>query len=248
MAGRELGILFRKEWRQLLRSRGAVLTALILPAIVLLLVPLTQILAVGALPTKELPPGINLPPGLAHLKDDPAAILHFVLPLMVALGGLIVPMVSATYTIVAEREARTLELLVSLPVAINQVVTAKVLALLALTVGITLPMFSITAAALLWTGNAGAGFVFALVLLLLAALAFSTTGALLISLLAKDFRTANNLSGALLLPAIFLMVGLLSLVPSALGAALVATALLAVASIACAFVSLKVVTFERLLR
>ncbi len=247
MAG-ELGILFRKEWRQLLRSRGAVLTALILPAIVLLLVPLTQILAVGAIPTQELPEGISLPPGLANLKDDPSAIIRFVLPLMVSLGGLIVPMVSATYTIVAEREARTLELLVSLPVAMEQVILAKLLALLALTAGITVPMFSITGAALLWTGTAGPGFVAALALLLLAALTFSTTGALLISLLSKDFRTANNLSGALLLPAIFVVLGLLAGVPSQLAAALLAAGLLTVASVACALVSLKVVTFERLLR
>ena len=46
MLAREVRILFRKEWRQLVRSRGAMLTALLLPIILLIAGAFTPLAAV----------------------------------------------------------------------------------------------------------------------------------------------------------------------------------------------------------
>lgn len=249
MFGREVRILFRKEMRQLLRSKGAMLSSLLLPLVILVIVPSLQMLGISmGQPQNKIPVNVPLPPALALAAEDPRAMAKLMLPLFVALGGMIVPMMAAAYTLVAEREAKTLELLVALPITVGQILMAKLLALGALAGTVTIAMFGIDAVVLLATGLGDVWLVFALAALLLAALFFSTSGALLISLLAKDFRTSNNLNGFLILPVIILTMAAVVLIPgTALAASLVAVLFLAGAAL-CAFLALKVVTFERLLR
>ncbi|HEX6292512.1 MAG TPA: ABC transporter permease subunit [Herpetosiphonaceae bacterium] len=253
MIAREVRILMAKEWRHLLRSRGAMLTALLLPMLLLLIIPGLQMLAFTAgVPMSsntEFPPGAPLPPGLAEIGDDPKAMLRaLLLPLFMALGGLMVPSITANYTMIAERENRTIELLVALPVRVGQILLAKLLVIVLLAGGVTLTLFLIDAALILALGIASIGYVLGLLLLLLCALAYSTASALLISLLARDFRTANNLSGALFVPTIFLCVGFLLLLPGGTLKLLLLAAVFAVAALIATLVALRVVTFERLLR
>lgn len=252
MIGPELRILFRKEWRQLLRNRTALLTALLLPLLILLIIPGAQMIAftVGASADigNELPEGVPLPPGLAEVGDDPRAMLRaLLLPLFVLIGGLLVPSLTATYTMIAEREHRTLELLVALPVRVGQILMAKLLVIVTLASAATLSLFAIDAALILALGIGSVGYVLMLLALLLAALAYSTASALLLSLLARDFRTANNLSGALLAPTIFLGMGALLAIPGGL-APLVLAAFFGLAAVVIAQIARRVVTFERLLR
>lgn len=249
MVGREVRILFGKEWRQLVRSKGAMLSSLLLPLVILVLVPSLQILGITLGESQnKIPADIPLPPALAEVANDPRGMARLMLPLFVSLGGMMVPMLAASYTLVAEREAKTLELLIALPITVGQLLTAKLLALGALAGGVTLTLFSFDAALLLATGLGDVPMVLALVALLLSALFFSMCGALLISLLAKDFRTSNNLNGFLVLPVILLTMGAVVLIPGTAVASLVLSLVFLAGAAACAFVALKVVTFERLLR
>lgn len=254
MLDREVRILIGKEWKQLLRSRGALATALLLPLLLLLVLPTIQMFALlnsGAAGQSfsNLPPGTPLPPALAAAGDDPRALLRlFVLPLFVTIGGMLVPSTTATYTLIAERENRTLELLVALPVRVGQILLAKLLVILILATGVTFTLFAIDAVLIVVLGIGSLAFVALLLLLLLAALAYSTASALLISLLARDFRTANNLNGALVVPTLFLSIGLLAFLPSGLLALLALALVFVLAAVGATFVGLRVITFERLLR
>jgi ABC-2 type transport system permease protein len=250
MLEREVRILFRKEWRQLLRSRGAMVTALLLPIILLVLVPGGQMLGlkVGATKPVNLPPGMEVPPGLREMAENPLAMMRAMLVPFIALGGLIVPSVTASYILITERESRTLELLVALPVRVGQILLAKLLALLSLASSVTLVLFSVDAALILGLGIGSPGFVLALLAVLLTSLTFSTTTALLVSLLARDFRTANNINGLLLGPIILVCFIAMLVVPGPVLTSLLLAALFTVGSVVATFVAMKVITFERLLR
>jgi ABC-type transport system involved in multi-copper enzyme maturation permease subunit len=238
--------LVAKELRQLSRSKGALASATLLPLLLLVIVPVSQLLALRATDATVSVPDVAPLPGLADAGDTSAIFLRLLFPLFVTLGGLVAPSVAAVYMVVAERERRTLELLMALPARVDDILTAKLLAMLLLAVGVTLPLFLIDAAALLWTGMAGPGYVATLLGVLLAALACSIGLALLLALLARDFRTANNLSGALLGPLIVLTAFTLIGVPGewrfvALIALLLLTAALAL------IVARRWLTFERYL-
>lgn len=250
MLEREVRILFGKEWRQLMRSRGAMVTALLLPILLLVIVPGLQMLGMkaGAARPLNLPPGVELPRGLRTLAEDPLAMMRAMLVPFIALGGLIVPSVTASYILITERESRTLELLVALPVRVGQILLAKLLALLALASAVTLVLFTIDAVLILALGLGSPGFVLALLAVLLTALAFSTTSALLVSLLARDFRTANNINGLLIGPTLLVCFFVTLAVPGPALTALLLAALFTVGSAVATFVVLKVITFERLLR
>lgn len=253
MIAREVRILMAKEWRHLLRSRGAMLTALFLPVLFLLIIPGMQMLALSAgteIDTNTpLPANASLPPGLAAIEDDPRAVMRaLLLPLFVTIGGLMVPSITAIYTMIAERENRTIELLVALPVRIGQILLAKLLVIVLLSGGVTFTLFLIDAVLIIGLGIGSIGYVLSLLLLLITALAYSTASALLLSLLARDFRTANNLSGALLVPTIFICTGVLLFVPSNGFQILLLAGIFVLAAAIATLVALRVVTFERLLR
>lgn len=250
MLAREVRILFRKEWRQLLRSRGAMVTALLLPIILLVIVPGAQMLGMkaGAATPMNLPPGVVLPRGLREFATDPVAMMRAMLVPFIALGGLIVPSVTASFILITERESRTLELLVALPVRVGQILLAKLLALLTLASSVTLVLFSVDAALILGLGLGSPGFVLALLAVLLTSLTFSTTTALLVSLLARDFRTANNVNGLLLGPTILVCFVAVLAVPGPIFTSLLLAALFTVGSVVATVVAMKVITFERLLR
>lgn len=252
MLEREVRILVRKEWRQLLRSRGALASAIVLPVLLLLIIPAAQMIGLTAAPVgslNQLPSNVPLPPGLAGLNNDPRAVLRaLLLPLFITLGGQIVPGVTANYTMLAERENRTIELLVALPVRIGQILLAKLLVLLILASGVTLTLFAINAVLIVVLEIGSIAYVAALLLLLICALAYATASALLVSLLARDFRTANNITGILVVPSIFISLGVMLFMPSPTFGVLVLAALNALAAVAVMLIALRVVTFERLLR
>jgi ABC-2 type transport system permease protein len=250
MLEREVRILFGKEWRQLLHSRGAMLSALLLPLLLLVIIPGLQMLGLsaGTPPGVNLPSGVPLPPGLQEWVNDPMAMMRAMLVPFVALGGLIVPSVTASYILITERESRTLELLVALPVRVGQILLAKLLALLALASLVTVVLFSIDAVLILALEVGSPGYVLGLLAVLLASLTFSTTTALLVSLLARDFRTANNINGLLIGPVILVCFLAMLVVPDPRVTSLLLAVLFALGAGVATFVALKVITFERLLR
>ncbi len=250
MLAREVRILLRKELRQLLRNRGALLTAIFVPLLMILIMPMAQIstMSSGKLHDLRLPEGMLLPPGLANLREDPRALLWFILTPLIATGCLMCPAVTATYTFIAEREARTLELLVALPVRVGHILQAKLLAILALAMPVCLGLVGVDAWLLLSRGLGSVGYVIALGAMAVAALACSSGTALLVSLLARDFRSSSNINGLVLSPIILGTFGLMAIMPGATLAAGVLAALYAVIAAVTTLLAMRVVTFERLLR
>ncbi|WP_224240247.1 ABC transporter permease [Hyalangium gracile] len=250
MLAREVRLLLRKELRQLLRNPGAMLTALVLPVLLMLVIPLAQILAAHPDRMKELniPPEVSLPPGLLATGKDPVAIMRLLLTPLLAMGGLLTPALTASYTLLSERESRTLELLVALPVRVTHILQAKLLAILALAAPVCLGLVAVDAGLLLARGLGSPGYVLALLVMVVGALAFSSSTALLVSLLARDIRTASNLNGVVLAPFIVGSFAAVVLVPGeALSAAVLAGAFLAGTAVV-VLLALRVFTFERLLR
>lgn len=251
MLAPEVRALLGKELRQLSRSRTALATALLLPLLMLVAIPVSQMFAAisGHAPPPRLPSGsVPLPPGLRAAMGDPLGMVRLLMPLFVTLGGLVVPAATMVHALIAEREGRTLELLVALPVRVGQVLLAKVAALLAVAVPITFCLYAVTAGVMVGKGVGSWALALTLWALLVAALAFSTCSALLISLLARDFRTANNLSGMVVVPVLLVTMAAVFVSPGPLVASGVLTVLLLGGGALCLWVALRVVTFERLLR
>jgi ABC-2 type transport system permease protein len=239
--------LLRKELRQVRRSRGALLSSTLLPLLLLVISPLGQIAALRAEPNTP-PPGFDAVPiaGFADFTAPEQFFLLFVFPMMVSIGGLIVPSVAASYTVIAERERRTIELLVALPVSVGDILVAKLLSMLVLAAVVVLPMYAIDAVYLLVTGLASPAYVALLLILLLCALSCSVAIALLLALLARDLRTANNLNGAFIGPLLMVILVILLTVPGLWRLVVLAVVLLLFGA-AVFLAAMKWLTFERYL-
>lgn len=239
--------LLWKETRQIGRNRSALLTAGLLPAIVLFLAPIqlmVQFRLAGGRGLEELQQAPI--PGLASLRDPMDVLIQFMYPLLFVIGGLLLPSLTTTYAIVAERERRSLELLVALPVSVSEILGAKLLAVLVVTAIVGLPYVSVVLALLLVLGAADVSVVPALLAPFLSAIVLSTAVALLLTLLARDFRTANNLNGAFIVPALFVTVATLSAVGGPARTYLLSAVLLVLAAVAL-FAAMRWISFERYL-
>ena len=228
------------------RSRGAVLSATLLPIFLLVVTPLGQLSAIRSDPggMSELQ---QVPfPGLADFRDPADFFLWVLFPLFVTLGGLVVPSMAATYTIIAERERRSLELLIALPVSVQDILVAKLLSMMVLAGVTVLPLFVIDVVVLVTIGLATAPYVALLALVLGAALSFSVGVALLLALLARDLRTANNLNGAMIGPLMPVALVILFGIPGPWRLIVLAGVLLFAAA-AALHVGVRWLTFERYL-
>src|SRR5687768_428811 len=210
--------LLGKELRQVRRSRGAVVSSALLPTLLMLVVPLGQMAGFSAAGGQSgvLPNATSNPANALLLQrfDRPIELFTGVLlPLFVAMTGVVVPSVATAYAIVAERERRSIDLLMALPVSVTEVLVAKVLSVFLVALGVVLPLFVIQSAVLLGAGVTDAARVFALLLVLLGAFTCSVGVTFVITIVARDYRTANNLSGLQIGPAVLLTPLLLFLVP-----------------------------------
>lgn len=242
LASHEVRVVLAKELRQALRSRGALVTGLLVPIGMLLLAP-AQLVFSGR-------------------HSGPAAlfeITHLELPLFTVICGLVVPSLAAVYIFVNERERRSLELLLALPVRVRDIFVAKLAAAFALSVAVTLPLYAIQSGVVLWQAIDDFQGVATRLMLLMAALGCSLGYALLIALFARDFRTTSNLTGALLLPMVFVTLTLLQIsavtllghtwtIPVAIpDRPILVAAIMLTVGIAAAAGALRYVTFERFL-
>ena len=238
----------RKELRQVRRSRGALMSATLLPLLLLVFTPALELFSMRAAAAHgPVPTLTSSGPIPIEIFEDPTLLFaRFLFPLFLVLGGLIVPSVAATYTVVGERERRSLELLLSLPVRVGDILVAKLLAMLVLACAVVLPLYALDAVALVFLGIVGWGEMAMLLLVLLAALAYAVGEALLLALLARDLRTAQNLNGAMLLPITIVTAIVLVLAPAPVQL-LAVIALLLVGAAICTLVALRWLTFERYL-
>ncbi len=239
--------LLWKETRQLGRNRTAMLTAALLPFLILFLAPIQLIVGARLGGSRGMEQLREAPiPGLADITDPAQLLVQFFYPLLLVIGGLLLPSLTTTYAIVTERERRSLELLVSLPVTVGEIIAAKLLAVLSVTAMIGIPYVAVVLTLLIVLGLAGPAVIPALLAPFVAAVVCSTAIALLLTLLARDFRTANNLNGAFFVPALLLSVGTLAGVSGPARTYVLALVLLVLAAVALV-VALRWVSFERYL-
>jgi ABC-2 type transport system permease protein len=243
---RPVRVLLRKELRQFLRSRTAVLTGLLLPALIMVVAPLVQLAAATAgtaARSSGLPASV---PGLGGLTQLSDLFLYVTFPLFFVLGGLMTPSLAATHTVISERERRSIELLMALPVSVTDILTAKTAANL-LVAGVTLlPLFVVDAVAVLLLTSAGPLYVAAALLLVLSALTASIGISLLLALVARDFRTANNLNGFFVVPTMLMTGACVTLVPGLWRFVVLSMLMLALGGLAY-LIAVRWLTFERYL-
>ena len=240
-----------KELRQVRRSRGAVFSSALLPILLMLVVPLGQLAGFSAAAEQaaRFPAATSNPANAALLSrfDGPIALYTgLLLPLFVAMTGVIVPSVATAYAVVAERERRSLDLLMALPVSVTDVLVAKVLSVFVVALGVVLPLFAIQSTVLLALGATDPARAFALLLVLLGSFTCSVGVTFVITILARDYRTANNLSGLQVGPVVLLTPLVLLLIPGLLGFVAVAAALAAIGLVAL-LIAWRWITFERYL-
>jgi ABC-type Na+ efflux pump permease subunit len=180
------------------------------------------------------------------MSDPMQLLLQLVYPLLFVIGGLLLPSLTTSYAIVAERERRSLELLVSLPVSVSEILAAKLLMVLVVTALVGIPYLAVVLALLLVLGVAGAPTIPALLAPFLAAVVCSTAMSLLLTLLARDFRSANNINGALFVPVIFVSFATLIIVHAETRTYILSLVLLALAAVTLV-IARRWVTFERYL-
>jgi ABC-type Na+ efflux pump permease subunit len=238
--------LLWKETRQIGRNRSALLTAMLLPFIILFVAPIQLLLQFKIVGARGFDPATSGFPGFTDLSDPFMLLVQFIYPMLFVLGGLLLPGLTTTYAIVAERERRSLELLVSLPVSVGEILAAKLLAVLVVTAIVGLPYVSVVITLLLALGVADATAIPALLAPFTAAVVCSTAISLLLTLLARDFRTANNLNGAFFVPILFVTIITMSLVAGPARTYVLSGVLLALAAIA-GVIALGWISFERYL-
>ncbi|MEZ4335405.1 MAG: ABC transporter permease [Sandaracinaceae bacterium] len=184
---------------------------------------------------------------LGDIADDPTRAVIALMPIFITIAALAAPTALVTHSIVNERETRTLELLVALPVRIQQVVAAKLGCAFLFAGGVCAVCTLILDVELVALDLATIPEALGLLFLCLAAVAQATAGALFVALTAKDFRTANNLAGLLIAPAIFIVIGVTMVTSGGLVRPLIIALLLLTTALALGRVALRSATFEKLL-
>ncbi|MBO0701948.1 MAG: ABC transporter permease subunit [Candidatus Dormibacteraeota bacterium] len=240
---RDVWLLVGKELRQLTRNRNAAISGVMLPVLFLVLLPLIQLGAAGSGGSGA---GITGTPlaGLNSIGNTDQVFLYLVFPLFYALCGLLTPGISATYTIVAEREQHTIDLLMALPVTVRQILLAKLASNLIAAAAVSIPLFIVHAIILQARTGAGIGYIVSALVLLLSGLACSVGIGLLLALLARDVRTAGNLTPLWLFPTMAL-VGLCVVLVPGLWRFYVLAAILLLALAGMLAICFRFLTFER---
>jgi ABC-type transport system involved in multi-copper enzyme maturation permease subunit len=229
-----LRLLIEKELRQHTRRRGALIATLVAPgAILLFQAPGTLLAATRATGPRSVG-GVD-------------SVLFLVLPLLVAVSGFLIPSVATAASISSERERNALELLIALPVTAREILTAKVASNVVLAVAILFPLVAVDAVIAIAGVHQSAAYVASLFAIGLGAIAYSCGASQLITVFARDYRTANQFTGLLIVPGVVVAVVLmLALTRFGFGIWAAAVALLAI-GVASLAAGLRWLTFERYL-
>jgi ABC-type Na+ efflux pump permease subunit len=236
-----LRALLQKEVRQITRSRRTVVAALAVPILMLVVVTLGDIVALrvgfGSHPIYLL--------SSARSISSETLLRHFSLPVLVTISSLVTPSILMGDVLLGERERRTLELLVALPVTSLDVVVAKLAAVLGFALTVTVPVFLLNVVIVSGFGYASVPQELALAALLLAAVVYSAGSGLLVALLAGEPRAANIVSGLVLGPVVPIE-GLILAGIAGDGAILLSFGVLAALALLVLLWSLRSASFERL--
>lgn len=236
-----LRALLQKEMRQITRSRRTVIAAFAVPILMLIVVTLGDIVAL------RIGFGSHRLYLLSSARSvSPETLLrHFSLPILVTISSLVTPSILMGDVLLGERERRTLELLIALPITALDVVLAKLTAVLGFALAVTVPVFLLNVLIVSLLGYATPFQEVALAGLLLAAVLYSAGSGLLVALLAGEPRAANIVSGLVLGPIVPVEGLILAGVPGE-SAIVISFAVLAVLAFLVLLWSLRSASFERL--
>jgi hypothetical protein len=202
----EIQLLFWKEVRQLTRNTAAMLSSLFMPAVLVVLAPVLALLASRTTPYQ----GLRVPqlsstlPGFDLIHDGQGYFLYIELPFLFVMAALLTPILSGIQTLIVERERRSLELLMGLPVLVSDILAAKLAAILATAIATIVPMFLVDAVVIVSLTGAGTAYVVGALFLLVTTLVAAVSASLLMALLARDLRSATSLGGMLSVPPLLL--------------------------------------------
>jgi ABC-type Na+ efflux pump permease subunit len=208
----------RKDLVAVRRSKAITIPMVLVPVVLLVLLPLSLggiARSVDPGPALESPLVQDLLPGVDELprrEQLPVLVLGYLLPPLLLVIPLMVSAVLAADAFAGEKERRTLEGLLHLPITDRDLFTAKVVAAIAPALAITwvgAGLYVLVANAAAWpsTGRVIVPFTqwTVMVLWLAPALALLALGLLvLVSSRAKTTQEANQLGGVVILPLIFL--------------------------------------------
>jgi ABC-2 type transport system permease protein len=214
-------VILQKEWLDLRQDRALLLSTLVLPVIwTALAIALTYLVDHTPQDNAAQPGMAAADPTLAGLSNLELgqAVIGKQFEMLFLLIPLFIPSIIAAYSIVGEKAKRTLEPLLAAPVRTVELLLGKPLAALIPAVALTWACGAVFAAAI--AGVAASPRVFAaivtpawLILLLLCAPLLSLIGiaaSVAISSRVNDPRTAQRLSGVVVVPILLLFFGQLA--------------------------------------
>lgn len=251
-------IIFQKDWNELSKQRGLMLSTLVLPVMFTIL-PLAILASTTYLPSDQTNSGelvgiMRANPLLANLTPDEAAqaTVGILFSTLFTMIPLILPSIIASYSVVGEKTNRTLEPLLAAPVKTWELLVGKSLAsiapsvcltwLFALAFALALPL--VTPSTRVVQAIISPGWV-VLVLLCTPLMALiATAGMVIISSRVNDPRTAQQYSAIGVVPLMALIFGQLGgLLVVNVGFALLASVVLALLAILAIVVATRL--FER---
>jgi ABC-2 type transport system permease protein len=208
--------IIEKEWAEVFKNRLVLFTVAFLP-LVLIAMPLVMLALIG----NEMPEGEGLPDalvgtmcvGLNEIECFQMYLLS-IFTVMLMILPVMIPVSIAAYSIVGEKTTRSLEPLLATPITTVELLTGKILAAVLPAITVTWLSYLIFLAGVrLLTGPAVVSGLLA-PLWLLAVLVvgpllalFSVSIAIMVSSRVSDPRVAEQLSGAVILPIVLLIVG-----------------------------------------
>ncbi|WP_322489533.1 ABC transporter permease subunit [Chloroflexus sp.] len=211
-----ISVIIAKEWLELRRSRGLWLSILV-PPILLPLVSLAFIFVMGPVPdTAEIPAAV-VDPTLTNLRLEALAQVIFgrQFSTLFLLLPMVIPNVLASYSIVGEKNRRTLEPLLATPISVAELLLGKVLATILPGISLTWLCALIFAAGLVFVAFdpivprlvLHSGWLILLVLSspLLALISVALT--VMVSARVNDPRSAQQIAGVLIVPVMLLFFG-----------------------------------------
>lgn len=242
----EVRLLFWKEVRQLTRNTAAMLSSLFMPAVLIVLAPVLALLASRTAPYRDLrvPTLTATLPGFDLVRDGEGYFLYVTLPFLFVMAALLAPILAGVHTLIIERERRSLELLMALPVVVGDILAAKLAAILATAIATIVPMFLVDAVVIVSLTGAGMAYVVGALFLIVTTLVASVSASLLIALMARDLRSATSLGGMLSVPPL-LLTGLCVVFVPGLGRFVVLGLLMLALGCGTLYAGLRWLTWER---
>jgi ABC-type transport system involved in multi-copper enzyme maturation permease subunit len=243
---REVRLLIAKEMRQWSRNPGAYLTNVVLAMLLVGMAPLLAVLFSKSSGYRHLwlPPSVSALPGLRVIHNAQGFFLYFTLPTLFVLTTLLAPILTGVWTLITEREEDSVEMLLALPVVVEDILTAKLVAALAGSAIFIVPMFGAYALVIVTVTPAGVAYVVGSLFLVGSTLVAAAGANLLLALWARDQRTASYYGG-MLAGVPLLVTGLSLILAPGLARFLVLGLLMLFLGFGSLYAGMKWVTFER---